>query len=56
MNDNDKATKDSVKYSDEYLRIRKEAESKWPAWKISIFDSSVAVSAHAKKIRYELIE
>lgn len=56
MNDNGKTVKDSVKYSDEYLRIRKEAESKWPAWKISIFDSSVAVPAHAKKIRYEHIK
>lgn len=53
MYDNGKTVKDSVNYSDEYLRIRKEAESKWPAWKISIFDSSVAVSAHAKK-KYDM--
>ena len=37
-------------YSKSYTVIRTAAESKWPAWKVSTYNSSVAVSAHAKKV------
>ena len=36
--------------SKEYIAIKKDAESNWPAWKVSIYNSSIAVSAHAKKV------
>ena len=37
-------------HSERYITIRKEAESKCPAWKVSTYNLYVAVSAHAKKI------
>lgn len=37
-------------YSESYTTIRGEAESKWPAWKVSTYNSNIAVSAHAKKV------
>ena len=37
-------------YSKEYHSIRKEAESKWPAWKVLTHNLNFATSAHAKKI------
>lgn len=37
-------------YSESYTVVRTAAESKWPAWKVSTYNSSVAVSAHAKKV------
>ena len=37
-------------YSDDYLRIRSNAEKNWPAWKVSSYNTNFAVSTHAKKI------
>lgn len=37
-------------YSKEYLEIKHEAETTWPAWKIAAYNETVAVSAHAKKL------
>lgn len=44
------AANQTKQYSDRYSEIRKEAESKWPAWKVSTYNSNIAVSAHAKKV------
>ena len=37
-------------YSERYTAIRSEAETRWPAWKVSTYNSNIAVSAHAKKV------
>ena len=37
-------------YSKEYLTIRKQAESNWPAWKVSTYNTNFATSKHAKKV------
>lgn len=37
-------------YSVCYQTIRKEATSKWPAWKVAVYNASVATSNHAKKV------
>ena len=37
-------------YSPIYSTTRKTAEASWPAWKKEVFNNSVAISAHAKKI------
>lgn len=37
-------------YSQEYVSIRKTAESNWPAWKVTTYNQSIAVSNHAKKL------
>jgi hypothetical protein len=37
-------------FSNEYRSIRREAESKWPAWKVSTYNVNFATSAHAKKV------
>lgn len=37
-------------YSESYTTIRGEAETKWPAWKVSTYNSNIAISAHARKI------
>ncbi len=42
--------KQSGGYSKEYDSIRNEAESKWPAWKVSTYNVNFATSAHAKKV------
>lgn len=39
-----------VSYSESYGIVRSAAESKWPAWKVSAYNSSIAISAHAKKV------
>ena len=41
-------------YSEEYKRIRKEAEEKWPQWKIDYYNANCAISAHAKKLERKL--
>jgi len=40
----------STGYSKEYNTIRIEAESKWPAWKVTTYNANFATSAHAKKV------
>ena len=45
-----KPSRSQRSYSESYTVIRTAAESKWPAWKVSTYTSSVAVSAHAKKV------
>lgn len=40
----------SKQYSERYNTVRGEAETKWPAWKVSTYNSNIAVSAHAKKV------
>lgn len=50
MNNTKTITSQPKQYSERYTAIRKEAESKWPAWKVSTYNTSVAVSIHAKKV------
>ena len=38
-------------YSEQYRTIRNEAESKWPEWKVTTYNTSIAISSHAKKLR-----
>lgn len=40
----------SAPYSEQYRMIRNEAETKWPAWKVSIYNTCFAVSSHARKL------
>jgi len=40
-----------VSYSEEYHKIREEAETTWPWWKISIYNNNFAISTNAKKIK-----
>lgn len=42
--------KSTNQHSKKYAMIRTDAESKWPAWKVSTYNINVAVSAHAKKV------
>lgn len=44
------ALKSRESYSENYKFVRSDAESKWPAWKVSTYNANVAVSAHAKKV------
>lgn len=44
------ASKSRESYSENYKFVRSDAESKWPAWKVSTYNANVAVSAHAKKV------
>ena len=47
---NVKASNNSkMQYSTQYISIRKEVE-KWPAWKVTAYNTGVATSVHAKKI------
>ena len=39
-----------AQYSEQYTRIRKEAETKWPGWKVTIYNACFAVSSHARKL------
>lgn len=41
----------SSQYSEQYRTIRNEAESKWPEWKVTTYNTSIAISSHAKKLR-----
>lgn len=50
MNNKNQTTTKSDKYSREYTSIRSEAESKWPAWKVSTYNVNFATTAHAKKV------
>lgn len=45
-------TSSSVKsgYSDDYKRIRNDAEHNWPEWKIAVYNDNFAISKYAKKI------
>ena len=36
--------------SKEYKAIKHKVETTWPSWKISVYNTCVAVSAHAKKV------
>lgn len=49
---NTKTASPSVKsgYSDDYKRIRNDAEHNWPEWKIAAYNENFAVSIHAKKL------
>lgn len=38
------------KHSERYISIRSKAETKWPAWKVSTYNTNIAVSAHAEKV------
>lgn len=38
-------------YSEEYKKIKQEAETKWPRWKIDSYNNCIAISKHAKKIK-----
>ncbi len=40
----------SSQYSEQYKTIRTEAESKWPEWKVTTYNTSIAVSSHARKL------
>lgn len=40
----------SSQYSEQYKTIRKEAESRWPEWKVNTYNTSIAISLHAKKL------
>lgn len=48
-----KQTSHVTGYSHSYQVIRKKAESKWPAWKITVYNVSIATSNHAKKLENE---
>jgi len=37
-------------FSKDYVAIRKEAESNWPAWKVSTHNANFATSKHARKV------
>lgn len=50
MNDKGKTTEKKEQYSEKYIAIRTQAETTWPAWKISTYNTNVAVSAHARKL------
>ena len=50
MSDTKTISNQPKQYSERYAAIRKEAESRWPAWKVSTYNSNVAVSAHARKV------
>ena len=53
MNNNTTNTKTGTQtkgYSKDYKSIRVEVESKWPAWKVSTYNTNFATSAHAKKV------
>lgn len=49
---NTKTVSPSVKYgySDDYKRIRNDAEHNWPEWKIAAYNENFAVSIYAKKL------
>ena len=49
---NTKTVSSSVKssYSDDYKRIRDDAEHNWPDWKIAAYNENFAISIHAKKL------
>lgn len=52
MNSNasEKSRAQEARYSSDYESIRREAESKWPEWKISTYNTNFATSAHARKL------
>ena len=50
MSDTKTIANQPKQHSERYTTIRKEAESKWPAWKVSTYNLNVAVSAHSKKV------
>lgn len=37
-------------YSDDYKRIRNDAEHNWPEWKIAAYNENFAISIYAKKL------
>lgn len=50
MNDAKAVTKRTGSYSSQYKAIKKQAESTWPAWKVTIYNASASTSAHAKRV------
>ena len=50
MNDNSTSKEKKEQYSDKYIAIRAQAETTWPAWKITTYNTNVAISAHARKL------
>lgn len=40
-------------YSEDYKRIRKEAETKWPKWKVEFYNNCFAIGKNAKKIKFK---
>lgn len=54
MNNKMTSTSDVIRsqrsYTESYRLIQSAAKSKWPAWKVSTYNSSVAISIHAKKV------
>lgn len=52
MSNNNNIKKDTQVngYSTDYKSIRGEIESKWPAWKVSTYNTNFATSLHAKKV------
>lgn len=46
-----KKSKDTVvRHTDQYFTIKKEIEA-WPAWKVSVYNSHMATSVHAEKLK-----
>ena len=37
-------------YSEQYKAIRQEAESRWPQLKVNTYNTSIAISLHARKL------
>lgn len=48
-------TEKQIQYSSKYIAIKKEVE-KWPAWKVTVYNTSVATSLHAKKIEQKSMQ
>jgi len=49
MNKNQQVVEQPKAYSEEYRKIREQAE-RWPAWRVSTYNANFATSAHAKKL------
>ena len=50
MNEIEETKESIVQYSEKYIAIKQQAETMWPEWKIKTYNTSVAVSAHARKL------
>lgn len=50
MSTTKRVTKKAPEYSVQYQTIKKAAESKWPTWKVTVYNTSIATSVHAKKV------
>lgn len=49
MNNVKSSQNNKIQYSSQYISIKKETE-RWPAWKVTAYNSSIASSTYAKKI------